>query len=378
MSEYQYYEFQAIDQPIDKDGMDELRRVSSRAEITPTSFVNEYNFGDFKGSPYRFMQRWFDFHLYVASWGTRRLMIRLPDKFVDLAQFEPFLRGCELVNINSSKNNIIVEFSDPDEEGQYSGWEEGSGWLSQLVPLRSDLLSGDYRILYIAWLWAVDVGHIRDEAKEPLPGIAPLTGPLSSFAEFFRINPDLVSAAAERPVNITDDSNSKESAHAVVSKLSDSEKTSMLCRLADGDPLVQIEIRRRIRDAAVTGFKPQKLRTAAELRERTKEVRLERRLAENMRREAEHKRRRQEEKRLRLERIAQVAEMGEKAWDEVEVHLRIKSGRSYDAAAQQLRDLKTVADENGTVDQFFVRLDSIRRKHANRPKFIERLESIRR
>jgi hypothetical protein len=41
MSEYQYYEFQAIDRPLTERQMDELRKLSTRAEITPTSFTNE-------------------------------------------------------------------------------------------------------------------------------------------------------------------------------------------------------------------------------------------------------------------------------------------------------------------------------------------------
>ena len=51
MSEYQYYEFRAVDRPLDDRQMREQRAVSSRAVITPTSFTNEYNWGDFKGSP---------------------------------------------------------------------------------------------------------------------------------------------------------------------------------------------------------------------------------------------------------------------------------------------------------------------------------------
>jgi hypothetical protein len=35
VSEYQYYEFQAIDRPLTKDQIQELRSISSRAEITP-------------------------------------------------------------------------------------------------------------------------------------------------------------------------------------------------------------------------------------------------------------------------------------------------------------------------------------------------------
>ena len=48
MSEYQYYEFQAIDKPLSQKDQEMLRDISSRAQITSTSFVNEYNYGDLK------------------------------------------------------------------------------------------------------------------------------------------------------------------------------------------------------------------------------------------------------------------------------------------------------------------------------------------
>lgn len=42
MSEYQYYEFQAIDRRLTTEEMARLRSFSTRARITPTSFVNDY------------------------------------------------------------------------------------------------------------------------------------------------------------------------------------------------------------------------------------------------------------------------------------------------------------------------------------------------
>ena len=51
MSEYQYYEFAAVDKPLNEKQMQSLRNLSSRAQVTSTSFVNEYNYGDFKGNP---------------------------------------------------------------------------------------------------------------------------------------------------------------------------------------------------------------------------------------------------------------------------------------------------------------------------------------
>jgi hypothetical protein len=42
MSEYQYYEFQAVDRPLSKAEMAELRALTSRATITPSLLRNVY------------------------------------------------------------------------------------------------------------------------------------------------------------------------------------------------------------------------------------------------------------------------------------------------------------------------------------------------
>jgi hypothetical protein len=83
MSEYQYYEFRAIDRPLNQDDMAALRKISSRAEITATSLTNTYHFGDFKGNVQALMDRYFDAFVYVANWGTRRLIFRIPRSLLD-------------------------------------------------------------------------------------------------------------------------------------------------------------------------------------------------------------------------------------------------------------------------------------------------------
>src|SRR4051794_14325826 len=90
MSEYQYYEFRAVDRPLSRAEMDELRALSSRAEITPTSFSNEYNYGDFRGDELAVLARYFDVFLYVANWGTHRIAFRLPVGQVDIESFRPY------------------------------------------------------------------------------------------------------------------------------------------------------------------------------------------------------------------------------------------------------------------------------------------------
>ena len=76
MSEYQYYEFQAIDRPLTAKEMATLRGYSSRATITPTRFVNDYSCGSFKGNASEWMEKYFDAFLYLANWGTHEFMLR--------------------------------------------------------------------------------------------------------------------------------------------------------------------------------------------------------------------------------------------------------------------------------------------------------------
>ena len=50
-SEYEYYEFLALDRPLTSKQREELRQLSTRAEITATRFTNEYHWGNFRGDP---------------------------------------------------------------------------------------------------------------------------------------------------------------------------------------------------------------------------------------------------------------------------------------------------------------------------------------
>jgi hypothetical protein len=78
MSEYQYYEFLAIDRPLTSEEISALHALSTRAHITPVSFTNHYEWGDFKGNPDKLIERYFDAHVYVASGMTAVFMVRVP------------------------------------------------------------------------------------------------------------------------------------------------------------------------------------------------------------------------------------------------------------------------------------------------------------
>ena len=67
MSEYQYYEFQAVDRPLTSQEIAGLRAISNRARINSTSFVNVYNYGDFRVDPEALLEKCFDAFLYAAN-----------------------------------------------------------------------------------------------------------------------------------------------------------------------------------------------------------------------------------------------------------------------------------------------------------------------
>ena len=51
MSEYQCYEFLALDRPLTTAEMAQLRDISSRAEISTNRFWNEYHWGSLNADP---------------------------------------------------------------------------------------------------------------------------------------------------------------------------------------------------------------------------------------------------------------------------------------------------------------------------------------
>ena len=108
MSEYQYYEFQAIDRPLTEREMGELRSYSTRARITPTSFINDYSWGRFKGNENAWMEKYFDAFLYLANWGTRILKLRLPSRLLNLKTARSYCSDAGKTMYVSEKNGKVM------------------------------------------------------------------------------------------------------------------------------------------------------------------------------------------------------------------------------------------------------------------------------
>jgi hypothetical protein len=376
MSEYQYYEFQAIDRPLSEADRQALRDLSTRARITATSFTNSYEWGDFKGDPAKLMERWFDLHLYLTNWGSRRLMIRLPKRLVDRRLLNPLLGEVDCATLSVSGENLIVDIS--CDEVEFEDWDDGSGWLAALAPLRAEVLAGDLRLFYLLWLTAVQAEVFEADQPEPMPGIGPMSASLEAFAEFFGIDSDLVQAAAERSTVVMVSAMSAEAVQGIISAMTDADKTTMLSRLFDGDPHVAAELRAKVRDrmASDADASPIVARTVGELRARAAAIGLAREQAAAEKLAAEHKRRVKEAEKARQARLLAIARRGEGVWREVEAEIERRNAAAYDKAAGLLLDLQAVAKERGTIEDFLRRLHAIREKHGRKERFIERLAAL--
>jgi hypothetical protein len=103
----------------------ELRAISTRALITPTSFVNTYEWGDLKADRRRLVERYFDAFLYLSNWGTRRLMLRLPAAALGAHSVGRYCIG-DSATAWTSGEHLIIDLVTEDEDGAFEeDWSYG-------------------------------------------------------------------------------------------------------------------------------------------------------------------------------------------------------------------------------------------------------------
>ncbi|WP_374628199.1 hypothetical protein [Pannonibacter indicus] len=377
MSEYQFYDFLAVDKPLTRTDLEALRSLSTRARISSTSFTNSYEWGSFRGDPDSMMERWFDLHLYLANWGARRLMMRLPADLPGRARLDQLAGSLHCVELRAAGQNLILDIS--IDEMELDGWEDGTGWLAALAPLRADVLAGDLRLFYLMWLMEVDLGLAEADQMEPMPGIGPISDALEAFADFFGIDCDLVVAAAEREDDAyTSVDASSETAAQVIAGLPDADKSGFLVRLVSGDAHVASELRALVRNSlkSANTVSPVAARTAGDLCARAKVIRQEREAEQAEQAAAESRRREEEQLQFFRTRADQLMRHGYNVWDEINSEAERRNASGYDTAANLIRALRSIYEENGSLDEFRLRLQEIRDLHARKERFLERFADL--
>lgn len=373
MSEYQYYEFLAIDRVLTEHERSELRAISSRAEITPISFTNEYNWGDLKADAARILERYFDLHIYLANWGTRRLAMKLPIEALSPDEAAPYFVG-DCATMRCVGEHIVIDlWSEPDD---FEDWDEVRGWMGAVAAVRNDLLRGDSRALYLAWLLSVQQDEVDLDDAEPAvpPGLGSLPVSLQAMAEFLGIDELLIAIAAEGSEPEEPD---PPGLVEWIARLSVDEKNALLHQVARGEHAqVEAMLARRFRDEVRTGCGDVKRtrRTAGELLTRFDAI-LEAREEEEARRAAEARRQREAAAAAAREKhLDALASRKVEAWTAIERLVSATKPKDYDLAITRLLDLRDLAVRDRDEEAFRRQLDALRGRHNRKPSFIARLD----
>lgn len=226
MSEYQYYELVAVDRQLSKDEMGYLRGISSRAQISSNRFCNTYNYGDLKADPRQLLSRFFDAYVYVSNFGCKIFAIKVPRNLVDASLLLRYLVN-DTCNYTGVTDHWIIEFAYENEDDYDDEWDEGDGWMSSLLNIRSELMHGDNRSLYLAWLSQLD--WLEPDALSPAipPGLDDLSASQSALRDFLKLDAQRVLASAQIKPDYAN-TQSEELIHRYVMQLSETTARNQL------------------------------------------------------------------------------------------------------------------------------------------------------
>ena len=364
MSEYQYYEWQTIDRPLTTRELTNVNELSSHMDtVTSTQAIVTYSWGDFKHNPKQVLLKYFDAFLYDSNFGVRQLMFRLPKDLVDIQLFDSYLIEDHIMLEEHGKYYVLhIEIND---EADFFEWVESEGILGQLTPLREQLLQGDMRMLYLAWLKMIsvnDLEELEDEAEPPIPaGLKKMNSSLQAFADFFEIDSHLIAAAAQTSQPV--DSLSETDFESALTRLTRAEIDAYLLQIVRGEPGAVLSLKKRL--IQLSGGKRSSqspsTRAVSELFE----------LAEKI--ENDEKRKAgAEAARARIQRLEKLAQNEDAHWENVERLLSQKRGSAYDEATKLLAELYDMSDYKQRKHIFAERFKFICEKYGKSVALMDR------
>jgi hypothetical protein len=292
----------------------------------------------------------------MANWGTLQLIFRFPKALIDVERMQKYCVEYQIV-VSEINNFVILEISIDDDEG--FGWIEGEGNLSSLIGLRQEILQGDYRLLYLAWLKAIsylDIDELNEEELEPPvpPGLGKLSSSLEAFIDAFELNEHLLKVATT--ASAAKSSISEKSLKAAITKLDRSESDTFLLRLAKGEANLSFELRKKLSQMmevmqdVITGE-----RTIRQLLES----------AEQEQKQSE-RRKTQEAEALRVRELEALAQRETAAWEDVEALIQKGTSKSYDEVVPLLLKLRDLADYQNQQSNFLTRLKQLHAQYSSR------------
>ncbi|MFI3215263.1 MAG: hypothetical protein QX192_00475 [Methylococcales bacterium] len=169
-----YYEFCTSNKPLTAPQVVELGNRHSKAKVTPEYLVLR------QFSPANNFMDFFDAGIYITKFGDCHFSLKLP-KNPFRAYHVPFAFDVVGEQLTWTLNNS--EMYPP---------RFNSRWLERLLPLRSEIMEGDLRPLYLGWLCGVRDGFVKNTApKPPRPkGLNNLTPAQTTLVDFLALKID--------------------------------------------------------------------------------------------------------------------------------------------------------------------------------------------
>ena len=375
MSEYQYYEFAAIDGPISDEGLRYAQGCSSRAEVSRVRWQNTYSYGDFRGSVDTLLKH-YDAHFYIANWGTVRLGLAFPAGVLSAKTLEPYLRGGsrdeQTLTVKEIGERRIVWWA-RNEEGGW-GWTEGEGLIDQLIGIREELMRCDHRALFLGWLADFDPDEWRNPkdgavSMPPIPAALNQLSPAqAALVEQFPVDPDALAVAAELSGADTPD---RIPMAAALEGLSVSQMRTLLGQVAEGGgPGVMAELSRltfpRLQTPAGQTMKcidfAAKVIEARSIRQKKKAKAA---AAEQQRKEES-----------RQQHLASIMRRADAIWSGLDPLMDQKVASAYEQGAAQLQELRDAYTQASDGAAFNQKLSEFRRRYSNRPAMLRRIQTL--
>jgi hypothetical protein len=388
MSEYQRYEFMTSDRPLTRAQLDAVDDLSSHIEVTSTQAIVEYHHGDFKHDPIDVLYKFFDGFLYFANWGSTQLAFRFPHGILPADLINDYNFDDTVAFTRHRDYDILdIDFNEVSGYDGYAGWREGD--LGSLMPLRDELMNGDLRALYIAWLAQQeamgDYGDDEEEEEEeeeengkddeddgdkisppPVPpGLDKLTEAQQALADLWEVPQEILVAAAQHssgsmPVDADDDF------VTWINELPQARRSSYLLRLAQNEPglshLLVNELRRLHADTTTT---KQSLGERVSYATLVAESEL---IAARLEQEQ-----REREQQAHLRRLQEVHDHQADYWRQIQQAVTRKTSSGYDEATGLLVEMREAAEHFQELQAFRERFQAWIPSHMRRPAFLKRL-----
>jgi len=382
MGSFAMHRFRTIDRPLSKQEMEEIDSWSSRFSPTSTGVTYVYHYGSFKQNVNTVFPKYFDAMLYVNSWGAKQLMFRFPKDLVDLKTLVKYenKRAYERhLNFKRVGDYIIMDLLWEEEEG--GDWMEEEDYiLDTLLPLREEILNGDYRTLYLGWLmvqqgdgdWEED--DYEDEEEEdwaddeayasmpPIPAnLQKLTTAHQYLIDTFLIDEELIKAAATNSPNA---SQQKPDYKKLIALLSNEEKEAFLLQFATGERRTEIQLRQRLEKlgGGKKGLAFGKSPSWETLTKKAKVI------------EVETAKKYAEEQRVaHINRMESLILKQSALWKEAENNILKAQGHTYDKATKILYELKEISEYEDKTRAFEQKLGEFISPYIRRGALLRRL-----